>query len=43
MNQAASATVTGAPAIIIILVILALIITGIVTVVRKGKNKIQGK
>lgn len=41
--QAGSFHVTGIPALIIILVILALIITGIVTVVKKGKNKIEGK
>jgi hypothetical protein len=39
--DAASFHVTGAPAIIIILVILALIIIGIVTVVKKGRNKLK--
>jgi hypothetical protein len=43
MDHAASFHVTGIPALIIILVILALLVVGIVTVIKKGKNKIEGQ
>lgn len=43
MHEAVSFHVSGIPALIIILLILALIIIGIVAVVKKGKDKIEGK
>lgn len=40
-TSAASFHISGLPAVLIILAILALIVIGIVTLVRKGRNKMR--